>query len=64
MPNLYKLQLALKNTSVRILLGLLLALGVGAATYFSKNVPQYPRPLVRSQDIASINSISGQRARL
>jgi cell division protease FtsH len=64
MPNLYKLQLALKNTSVRILLGLLLALGVGAATYFSNNVPQDPSPLVRSQDIAAITALSGQRARL
>ena len=52
MTNLYKLQLALKNTSVRIALGLLLALSIAAATYFAGDVAQDGSPLIRSQDIS------------
>lgn len=64
MPSFYKLRLALKNTYVRIALGLLLALSVGAARYWSSEPAQDNSPLVRSQNIADITALNGQRARL
>jgi cell division protease FtsH len=64
MPNLYKLQLALKNIYVRIALGLLLAATVAAGTWFANDVAQDSMPLLRSQNIAEITALTGQRARL
>ncbi|MFM9434071.1 cell division protease FtsH [Janthinobacterium sp. CG_23.3] len=64
MPTFYKLQLALKNTYVRLMLGVLAALGIGLATYFGGDVEQVAIPLVRSQNIAEITALAGQRARL
>lgn len=64
MPNFYKLQLALKNTYVRLTLVVLLALGVGAAAYFGGDVAQDTSPLIRSQDISQITALTGQRDRL
>jgi cell division protease FtsH len=64
MPNLYKLQLALKNLYVRIALALLLPAAIGAALYFSGDVAQDPTPLIRSQNIGEITALAQQRARL
>ena len=64
MFNLYKLQLALKNTYVRI--GLLLAALAIALACWSGDVAQDTAPLLRSQDIAEITALAApaQRARL
>jgi cell division protease FtsH len=64
MPNFYKLQLALKNTYVRIGLAVLLALSVGTATYVFNDVAQDSSPIVRSQNIAEITGLANQRERL
>ena len=64
MPNFYKLQLALKNTSVRIALGLLLLLAVALTTYFSSEVAQDSAPVLGSQNIAEITALTTQRDRL
>jgi cell division protease FtsH len=64
MPTLYQLQLALKNTYVRLLLGLLLAAGAGLAAYVASDVAQDASPIVRSQNIAEITALAGQRERL
>ena len=64
MPNFYKLQLALKNTSVRIGLAILVALSVGTATYFFNDVTQDSSPVVRSQNISEITALASQRDRL
>jgi cell division protease FtsH len=64
MPNLYKLQLALKNIYVRIALCLTLAGSVAAGTFFANDVAQDATPLVRSQNIAEIIALPAQRARL
>ena len=63
MPNLAKLQIALKNVYVRIGAALLLALIVGLAIYKS-DVPQDPSPLVYSQDISKITALATQKERL
>jgi cell division protease FtsH len=64
MPNLYKIQLALKNIYVRIALCLTLAGSVVAGTFFANDVAQDTTPLVRSQNIAEIIALPTQRARL
>ncbi|HAT33832.1 MAG TPA: zinc metalloprotease [Janthinobacterium sp.] len=64
MPILYKLQLALKNTYVRLGVGALLALVVAATMHFSNEVAQDASPLLHSQNIAEISALVGQRARL
>ena len=64
MPTLYQLRIALKNTYVRLALGLLLALAVGAIAYYGNDVAQDDSPMVRSQNIAEITALSGQRERL
>ena len=63
MFNIYKLQIALKNTYVRIALLALTLLAVALAGW-SGDVPQDPSPLLRSQDISEITALAGQRARL
>ncbi|MET3132625.1 cell division protease FtsH [Oxalobacteraceae bacterium GrIS 1.11] len=64
MPTLYQLQLALKNTYVRLALGLLIAMATWTAMTWSPTVAQDPSPLLRSQNIAEITALSGQRERL
>ncbi len=64
MPNLYKIQLALKNVYVRIALALMLGGAVLGAFYIANDVPQDTSPLLRSQNIAEITALSGQRERL
>ena len=61
MPNLYKLQIALKNTYVR--LALVLGAGVLVALY-SGDVAQDSSPLLRSQNISEITALTAQRERL
>jgi len=63
MPNLAKLQIALKNVYVRIAAGLLLALIVGLAILKS-DVAQDTSPLVHSQDISEITALAQQKDRL
>jgi len=63
MNTLYKLQLALRNTYVR--LALVLLAGLAAALFTLRaDVPQDTSPVVRSQDISQITALAGQRARL
>jgi cell division protease FtsH len=64
MPNLYKLQLALKNLYVRIALALLLPGAILAVYYFGNDVAQDPTPLIRSQNIGEITALPQQQARL
>ncbi|MES2742641.1 MAG: AAA family ATPase [Pseudomonadota bacterium] len=64
MPNLYKIQLALKNVYVRIALALMVGAAVIGAFYIANDVPQDQSPLLRSQNIAEITALSGQRERL
>ncbi|WP_295990505.1 AAA family ATPase [Rugamonas sp.] len=63
MFNFYKLQIALKNIYVRIVLLLLVALTAGLIGW-SADVAQDRSPLLRSQDISEITALAGQRARL
>ena len=63
MFNFYKLQIALKNTYVRIAL-LALTLLAAALVGWSNDVPQDGSPLLRSQDISEITALAGQRDRL
>ena len=63
MFSLIKLQHALKKTTVRIALGLLLLAGLFTLVYLG-DPPQDPTPVQRSQDIAQITALAGQRARL
>ena len=63
MFNLYKLQLALKNTWVRIALAAAIALAVGLAIWRA-DAPQSTAPIVRSQNISEITGLVAQRARL
>eukprot|EP01032_Pedospumella_encystans_P035115 gene35115-39717_t len=63
MFNIYKLQLALKNTWVRIILLSAIALAIGLAAWRS-NVAQDTSPVVRSQNIAEITALASQRERL
>ncbi|MBB3220556.1 AAA family ATPase [Pseudoduganella umbonata] len=63
MFNFYKLQLALKNTWVRLaLVGLVVAAVVFAV--IRAEVAQDASPVVRSQNISEITALVGQRARL
>ena len=64
MPTLYQLRIALKNTYVRLALGLLLALAVAVIAHYANDVAQDDTPMVRSQNIAEITALSGQRERL
>ncbi len=64
MPILYQLRLALRNAYVRLTLAVLLVLSIAGAMYLSNEVPQDPSPLLRSQNIAEITALAGQRARL
>ncbi|NHZ38855.1 MULTISPECIES: AAA family ATPase [Massilia] len=63
MPNLAKLQLALKNVYVRIGAGLLLVLLVGLVIY-NADVEQDTSPLVHSQDISRITALASQKDKL
>lgn len=63
MFNLYKLQLALKNTYVRIALVAAVALAIALAAW-SADVPQDASPIVRSQNISEITALATQRERL
>lgn len=63
MPNLAKLQIALKNVYVRIGVALLIALAVGLAIYKS-DVPQDPSPVIHSQDISKITALAADKAKL
>ncbi|MDQ1919900.1 AAA family ATPase [Massilia pseudoviolaceinigra] len=63
MPNLAKLQLALKNVYVRIGAGLLFVLLVGLAIY-NADVEQDTSPLVHSQDISRITALASQKDKL
>ncbi|MES2016067.1 MAG: AAA family ATPase [Pseudomonadota bacterium] len=63
MPTLAQLQLALKNTAVRIVIILLFAVGAGLAIY-KADVPQDASPVVYSQDISKITALAADKARL
>jgi cell division protease FtsH len=63
MPNLAKLQIALKNFYVRVAVGLLLVLGAGVAIYKS-DVPQDAGPIVYSQNISEITALAADKAKL
>ncbi len=63
MFNLYKLQLALKNTWVRIALLAGIALTVALAVW-STDVPQDTSPIQRTQDISRITALAAQKAQL
>lgn len=60
MFNLYKLQLALKNTWVRIALLAGIALAVALAVW-STEVPQDTSPIQRTQDISRITALAAQK---
>jgi len=64
MPLLVQLRLALRNSYVRVALACALAACIGAILYFVNDVAQDTRPLLRSQNIAEITALPGQRARL
>ncbi|WP_332852835.1 AAA family ATPase [Duganella sp. S19_KUP01_CR8] len=59
----YKLQAALRNNYVRAGLALLVAV-VAILFGWRADVPQDPQPVLRSQDIAQITALPGQRQRL
>ncbi|GGZ08162.1 AAA family ATPase [Pseudoduganella plicata] len=63
MFNLYKLQLALKNTWVRIAL-VVLAVAAIAFAILSNEAVQDSSPVVRSQNISEITALVGQRDKL
>jgi cell division protease FtsH len=63
MFNLYKLQLALKNTWVRIAL-VVLAVAAIAFAILSNEAAQDGGPVVRSQNISEITALVGQRDKL
>jgi cell division protease FtsH len=63
MFNLYKLQLALKNTWVRIAL-VVLAVAAIAFAILSNEAVQDGSPVVRSQNISEITALVGQRDKL
>ncbi|SFU88856.1 AAA family ATPase [Pseudoduganella namucuonensis] len=63
MFNLYKLQLALKNTWVRVALLAALALAIGLAAWTTE-VAQDASPVLRSQDISRITALATQRDKL
>ncbi|RFP12182.1 MULTISPECIES: AAA family ATPase [unclassified Duganella] len=59
----YKMQAALRNNYVRAGLALLAA-AVAMLFGWRADVPQDPQPVLRSQDIAQITALPGQRQRL
>ncbi len=63
MFNFYKLQLALKNTWVRLAL-VVLAVAAVVFAVIRTEVTQDTSPVVRSQNISEITALVGQRARL
>ncbi|TFW16398.1 AAA family ATPase [Massilia arenosa] len=63
MPTFAKLQIALKNVYVRVLVVLLIALTVGLVIYKS-DVPQDAVPVVHSQNIAEITALAAQKDKL
>ncbi|WUR13907.1 AAA family ATPase [[Empedobacter] haloabium] len=63
MFNLYKLQLALKNTWVRIAL-VVLTIGAVAFAVLGNETTQDGSPVVRSQNISEITALVGQRDKL
>lgn len=63
MFNFYKLQLALKNTWVRLAL-VMLVVAVAVFAFLRNDVTQDAAPVVRSQNISEITALVGQRARL
>ncbi|MBV6325143.1 AAA family ATPase [Duganella violaceipulchra] len=63
MITLYKLQAALRNNYVRAGLALL-AIAVAILLGWRADVPQDTQPVLRSQDIAQITALPGQRQRL
>jgi len=63
MFNLYKLQLALKNTWVRIAL-VVLAVAAVAFAVLTNETAQDGSPVVRSQNISEITALVGQRDKL
>ncbi|WEF31354.1 AAA family ATPase [Pseudoduganella chitinolytica] len=63
MFNLYKLQLALKNTWVRVTL-VVLAVAAVAFAVLSNETTQDGSPVVRSQNISEITALVGQREKL
>jgi cell division protease FtsH len=63
MFNLYKLQIVLKNTWVRLGLIAAIALAIGLSVWRGAEM-QDSSPVVRSQDIAEITGLVAQRARL
>ncbi|MES2160474.1 MAG: AAA family ATPase [Pseudomonadota bacterium] len=63
MITLYKLQAALRNNYVRAGLALL-AVAVAILLGWRADVPQDTQPVLRSQDIAQITALPGQRQRL
>ncbi len=63
MFNLYKLQLALKNTWVRVAL-VVLAVAVVAFAILSNETTQDGSPVVRSQNISEITALVSQREKL
>ncbi len=63
MFNLYKLQLALKNTWVRVSL-VVLAVAVVAFAILSNETTQDGSPVVRSQNISEITALVAQREKL
>ncbi|GGB97366.1 AAA family ATPase [Pseudoduganella buxea] len=63
MFNLYKLQLALKNTWVRVSL-VILAVAVVAFAILSNETAQDGSPVVRSQNISEITALVAQREKL
>lgn len=63
MFNIYKLQLALKNTWVRVALIAAMTLAIGFAAWHT-SVEQSDSPIVRSQNIAEITALASHSARL
>jgi cell division protease FtsH len=63
MPPFARLQIAFKNTYVRVLVASVLALGIGFWLY-KGNVAQDPTPVKYSQNIAAITGLAGQKEQL
>ncbi len=63
MPNLAKLQIALKNVYVRLGVVLLIAVAIGL-TVFKSDVAQDPSPVLHSQDISQITGLAAAKDRL
>ena len=63
MFNFYKLQMALRKTTVRAAL-LVLTLSLAILLGLRAEVPQDPSPILRTQDIAQITALPAKRAQL